>query len=727
MLTSPLVPEKLGAMATTLSIRMLLATIGTITGVTAASAPRRLGTPHFDTTHAGYVPPTAFNMRSRVKVPYAAGTGYAFGFGAAEQIAYDHVEKYLYTASEQGAINVVDYNDPAAPAVVANVAIDLTGQTLTDVEVCPSKGWLIVAMGAATKTDNGKVQMYSTVQRSAPAMPSMLKEMTVGPLPDMILPNMDCTKIAVANEGEGRYSGSVLTDPEGSVDIITNLDQATPTVTRVRFDTASGTAVTDAYLEGMGVHLPLSKNAMEYWDDHSSVNANLDFSSARASYTAMTNLEPEYLGWSYDGMTLYVNMQENNAVAEVAVPASGTPSLTAIHPLGLKDWSATPIDVESDGQCVLKTHAGLWSARMPDSIAVVNVDGTDYVVTANEGDDKDYGDFEEKWKASDLLDDSGNPKEGTMTIDTATKDHYVAQNGNGANKKRRITVGSAGVDYSNPQAPNIHRLVLFGGRGITIYRHDANALTEVWDSGDHLEKEGCAAYSWAHNGIQDEEFASKWGALYNASDADFKSTLDDMNDKDEDGCTDRGDGMEGACPLGSTKDDRSPKDGSAPEAIVAGVACGRLLAVTASEKQSIAYVYDISTITSPSLLFVKHLSPASENLSPDLAYDQGVIGEIDSEGMVFLEAAHSPSGKAGVLFAGAWSGTVSFWEFECPATTTMTTTTNTMTTMTTATVMTTMAATTLAGDGDASGAARVAPVAALLFAVMALVRQQGML
>jgi len=42
-----------------------------------------------------------------------------------------------------------------------------------------------------------------------------------------------------------------------------------------------------------------------------------------------------------------------------------------------------------------------------------------------------------------------------------------------------------------------------------------------------------------------------------------------------------------------------------------------------------------------------------------------VLGEVDAESVIFLDESKSPSGKAAVLFAGAWSGTVSYWEFEC--------------------------------------------------------------
>ena len=44
---------------------------------------------------------------------------------------------------------------------------------------------------------------------------------------------------------------------------------------------------------------------------------------------------------------------------------------------------------------------------------------------------------------------------------------------------------------------------------------------------------------------------------------------------------------------------------------------------------------------------------------------QGVLGDIDTESIIFVDAADSPTGNAGILVAGAWSSTLSWWEFTC--------------------------------------------------------------
>ena len=78
-------------------------------------------------------------------------------------------------------------------------------------------------------------------------------------------------------------------------------------------------------------------------------------------------------------------------------------------------------------------------------------------------------------------------------------------------------------------------------------------------------------------------------------------------------------------------------------------------------------MYDVTDVTSPELVQVFHLSPESETKNPVVAYEDRTLGEIDAESIIFFDEESSPSGKAAILFAGAWSTTTSFWEFDCGA------------------------------------------------------------
>ena len=166
-----------------------------------------------------------------------------------------------------------------------------------------------------------------------------------------------------------------------------------------------------------------------------------------------------------------------------------------------------------------------------------------------QGDDVEYGDFEEKLKAKDIFKGAELGLKG-MTADAAVFDpaapmssqskYFNGECGDLEDSPEwcatslRLTVGSSSIDYSDPTAPMIKKLVAIGGRGISIYKLSDDSLDLIWDSADEFEREGCAAFPWAHNGIQDEEFADVNGTLWKA-DEGLRETLMEMNDPNEDG------------------------------------------------------------------------------------------------------------------------------------------------------------------------------------------------
>ena len=479
--------------------------------------------------------------------------------GGLEKIAYDSLEKLLYGVSEQGFITIIDYANGPGPDAKQLPYVLSDEDTYTDVTVCAEQQLLF----ATTKNDPnpGKISIFTTAKRTPQALieaadiqkgavlmnkPQLLHTIEVGAGPDMVLPNSDCSIVAVANEGEGDYDDVAgLTNPEGSVTLIkipADIKNEAPTATTVTFPWS------DQELLEKGVHLPLSENALEYWDDHSAVADDLDFSAARASYTAASVLEPEWLVWSADEKYVLVNLQENSALVKVNVEDEVAED---IFSYGLKSWEATPIDIIEDGGCdTMPTVEGLYSVRTPDSITAINVNGETYIATANEGDDLEYGDFEEKLKSKDIFDGPTLGMLGAIAdpsiFDPAAPMDGLSKYFNSAcgedpaspewcATSMRMSVGSLMVDYADPTAPMIKSMVGIGGRGISIYKLTEDSLDLVWDSADEFEKEGCAAFPWAHNGIQDEEFADVGGTLWQA-DEGIRETLEEMNDPEEDGC-----------------------------------------------------------------------------------------------------------------------------------------------------------------------------------------------
>ena len=236
-----------------------------------------------------------------------------------------------------------------------------------------------------------------------------------------------------------------------------------------------------------------------------------------------------------------------------------------------------------------------------------------------------------------------------------------------------ISVGSSAIDYQlDPTNPTFQRMVVFGGRGFTIYElpDDPDALLKlVYDSEDEMERTSCEYLPWAYNSQHSDDNAPannmKNNTAYQFADADFQQTLKDNNDPLVNGCYDQGDGTPGACPMEQLMDSMSESLGPTVEALVTGVACGRLVTAMSTGLSSVAWLYDITEIAIPRFLKIFHLSQASQHSSPGLAYNRGELGEIDAENIVFLSAAESPTGNAAIIFGGSHSGSFSYWEFEC--------------------------------------------------------------
>lgn len=234
-----------------------------------------------------------FEMLARHYYPagYANGTTsgepdlYGYGFGALERSYYDSKQKVFYGGSEQGFVTITDFEDyPNVTIAAFGIELD---DTLTDIKVCDTLLFVL------TKEDPnpGTLRVYTTAMRDGNGglkVPSLIHTIEVGVGPDNVLLSADCTIAATANEGEGVYDDDIgLVNPEGSVSIIRGpfFDPllGTPTVSEVSLN-----KWTDEELIEMGVHLPLSLNAMMYWNMMEDIN----FTTAIDAYTPASVLEP---------------------------------------------------------------------------------------------------------------------------------------------------------------------------------------------------------------------------------------------------------------------------------------------------------------------------------------------------------------------------------------------------------------------------------------------------
>mmetsp|Transcript_11045 Transcript_11045/g.33139 ORF Transcript_11045/g.33139 Transcript_11045/m.33139 type:complete len:807 (-) Transcript_11045:30-2450(-) len=624
-------------------------------------------------TSAAYAgSPSSVRFVSRTYTPFDPNEKAAYGMGAAEKFSYDPEHAYAYVATERGYISVIDYSAPVASVTSLGVSLG-KGLTARDLRLCGESLYVVVGT-IGKRTEPGALLAFSRVTRAAPASLAQVWEVGVGPGPDSLLPSPDCKTVAVSNQGKGQCTGGVvcqLIDPEGSVSLV---DVATRSSKTVSLGNVAGSS--DSALQAEGVHIPLPLNAMVYFDDFSNKKMDMvNFAEARRKYTPATMLEPEALAWAPDGSKLFAALQINSAILTVDVATATAERLT---PLGLQDWGASGgtqgLDTVRDNACQLKHVPEFSTLRSPSAIEAFEIDGETYLMTASGGSDLEYGEVETAKKFKKLLVDvpGGRPEfhpnfqELTAPGGGADFSKITTAVRNFGGTSMRLSIGSTAVDYSNPQEPVWTRAVGSGSRSVSIYR--ASDLSLVWDSGSLLEQEGCKAFPWAHNGEQDDDYALMYGVAYSHASAGGKKDIAEKNTLsppalDGDACHDRGDGKPGPCPLGKTVDERSWKDGPGiQQGLAVGVACGRMVAVAVTSANSLAFGFDVTDPTQPAFLFVHHLSPASKDKSPGVAFKEQTLGDIGVESVSILDKHQSPSGAAAVMFAGAHSGSLSLYE-----------------------------------------------------------------
>ena len=120
--------------------------------------------------------------------------------------------------------------------------------------------------------------------------------------------------------------------------------------------------------------------------------------SGTAGTTQATDIEPEYV--AVNGNFAYVTLQENNAVAKVNLT---TNSIESIFALGSVDFSQQLVDLSDrddapgTGQLIKPVFGNnVLGLRMPDGIAAFNLGLKSYFLTANEGDGRDYGSYNDE-------------------------------------------------------------------------------------------------------------------------------------------------------------------------------------------------------------------------------------------------------------------------------------------------------------------------------------------
>lgn len=355
--------------------------------------------------------------------------------GSAEVLAYDSTTNNLFVLnSTNNKVHIVDFSNPASMSNTNIVDMSSYGGGINS--VAAHNGIVAVASEANTKTDSGSVVFMNTSG-------TVQKVLKVGALPDMLTFTPDGKYLLVANEGEPNDAYTI--DPEGSVSIIDMQGGvANATVTGISFAALNSSKDT---LRAQGVRIFGYNNP-----------------------TVAQDLEPEYIAVNTTSDIAYVSLQENNAIAVIDIPNK---TLLAVVPLGFIDHrlysNAIDASDKTDGPCI-----STWPIKgmlLPDGIAHFSVNGSNYLITANEGDAREYDPFEEEiriGKSGYKLDPKvfDNP-------DLLKADHNLGR------LNATTTLGDANNDGLYEE------IYVFGGRSISIF-NTSNAQM-VYNSGSLFE------------------------------------------------------------------------------------------------------------------------------------------------------------------------------------------------------------------------------------------------
>lgn len=352
--------------------------------------------------------------------------------GAAEISAFDPKTNRLFIVNNSGTnrIDVVDLSNPVTPSLLGSIALEKYSGAVNSVSV--HDGMLAAAIEAANKQADGKIVLFDTRTYAE------LEVISSGALPDMITFSPDGKYILTANEGEP--SADYTSDPIGSVTIVATNDFTSRTIDFSAFASQQN----ELQKQGLRIFGPNASFAQD--------------------------LEPEYITVSKDSKTAWVTLQENNAIAKIDLQSG---SVTNIFPLGFKAYStfANSIDPSDRDENIFFRSVPVFGIYMPDAIAVIEKRGTPYLITANEGDAREYDAFEEMSRLEDLeLDENAFPDGSTMKQENQLGRLNVTK-----------TLGDANGDGK------YEALYSLGARSFSVWNGNDGKL--MFDSKNNLEEE----------------------------------------------------------------------------------------------------------------------------------------------------------------------------------------------------------------------------------------------
>jgi hypothetical protein len=309
-------------------------------------------------------------------VPIGSYQTGVFANGAAEIVSHDTVSQQLFVVNaDSQSVDAIDISDPTNPTLAYSFSVAPYGEQANSVAV--KNGVVVAAVEANPKQDPGKAVFFDA------ATGNFINSVMVGALPDMIVYTPDGSYVLVANEGEP--NDDYTNDPEGSVSIIDLTTLPASNITQANVSTADFTAFNDKRLDrSVNIYGP--------------------------GATVAQDLEPEYItvysaGNGPKKWRAAVTLQENNAIATINVAKA---KVIDIVGLGFKDHSEAKnaLDASNKDSAIRIKQWPVYGMYQPDSIASYTVGNRVYLVTANEGDSRDYSGFSEETRVKDVTLDS---------------------------------------------------------------------------------------------------------------------------------------------------------------------------------------------------------------------------------------------------------------------------------------------------------------------------------
>ncbi|MBF9222707.1 choice-of-anchor I family protein [Hymenobacter ruricola] len=382
------------------------------------------------------------NLRLNLLGSYQNGVS---GTNSAEIVAHDPTTQRLYVANSVGGkLDILNFSTPGALTSVASISMAPYGGINS---VAVRNGLVACAVENAAPQQNGSIVFFD--QNG-----TFIKQVTAGAMPDMVTFSPDGRYVITANEGEPNQA--YTDDPLGSVSVV-DMTGGIAAVTQARVTTLDFSSYNSqaAALRTAGIRI--------YGGP------------AGTPSTVAQDLEPEYVAVSADSRTAYISLQENNALATLDL---ATMQFTGLRPVGYQDHSQPGFSFDASDQAadVLLANWPVRGMRQPDAIASFELPaalgGGRYLITANEGDAREYTGMNEV----NRLGDAGYVLDPTAFPQAALLKNTSALGRLNVTNKLGDTDGDGDFD----------QIYAFGGRSFSILNAGTGAL--VHDSGDLLER-----------------------------------------------------------------------------------------------------------------------------------------------------------------------------------------------------------------------------------------------